>query len=128
MMGKSIIEIKRLNQDFSVCKVIDYSLVNLNAEYSFIGKTDEEKSLVCLTSDVPPNIIERDDGWKDFRIQGILDFSLIGILSKIAEILAKNSISIFAISTYNTDYVLIKKENYQKALDILEYSGYEVVE
>lgn len=89
MMGKSIIEIKRLNQDFSVCKVIDYSLVNLNAEYSFIGKTDEEKSLVCLTSDVPPNVIERDDGWKGFRIQGILDFSLIGILSKIAEILAK---------------------------------------
>ena len=128
MMGKSIIEIKRLNQDFSVCKVIDYSLVNLNTEYSFIGKTDEEKSLVCLTSDVPPNVIERDDGWKGFRIQGILDFSLIGILSKIAEILAKNSISIFAISTYNTDYVLIKKENYQKALDILEYSGYEVVE
>ena len=128
MMGKSIIEIKRLNQDFSVCKVIDYSLVNLNAEYSFIGKTDEEKSLVCLTSDVPPNVIERDDGWKGFRIQGILDFSLIGILSKIAEILAKNSISIFAISTYNTDYVLIKKENYQKALAILEYSGYEVVE
>lgn len=105
MMGKSIIEIK-----------------------SFIGKTDEEKSLVCLTSDVPPNVIERDDGWKGFRIQGILDFSLIGILSKIAEILAKNSISIFAISTYNTDYVLIKKENYPKALDILEYSGYEVVE
>ena len=128
MMGKSIIEIKRLNQDFSVCKVIDYSLVNLNAEYSFIGKTDEEKSLVCLTSDVPPNVIERDDGWKGFRIQGILEFSLIGILSKIAEILAKNSISIFAISTYNTDYVFIKKENYQKALDILEYSGYEVVE
>ena len=128
MMGKSIIEIKRLNQDFSVCKVIDYSLVNLNAEYSFIGKTDEEKSLVCLTSDVSPNVIERDDGWKGFRIQGILDFSLIGILSKIAELLAKNSISIFAISTYNTDYVLIKKENYEKALDILEYSGYEVVE
>ena len=128
MMGKSIIEIKRLNQDFSVCKVIDYSLVNLNAEYSFIGKTDEEKSLVCITSDVPANVIERDDGWKGFRIQGILDFSLIGILSKIAEILAKNSISIFAISTYNTDYVLVKKENYQKALDILKHLGYEIVE
>ena len=124
----NLMEIKKLNQDFSVCKVMDYSLVNLNAEYSFIGKTDEEKSLVCVTSDVPPNVIERDDGWKGFRIQGILDFSLIGILSKIAEILAKNSISIFVISTYNTDYVLIKKENYQKALDILEHSGYEIVE
>ena len=121
-------EIKKIHQDFSVCKVMDYSLVNVNAEYSFIGKTDEETSLVCVTSDVPPNVIQRDDEWKGFRVQGILDFSLIGILSKIAEILAKNSISIFVISTYNTDYVLIKKENYQKALDILEHSGYEVVE
>lgn len=121
-------EIKKIKQDFSVCKVKDYSLVNLNAEYSFVGKTDEEKSLVCITSDVPPNVIQRDDGWKGFRIQGILDFSLIGILSKIAALLAKNSISIFAISTYNTDYVLIKKENYQKALDILKHSGYEIVE
>ena len=87
-------EIKKIHQDFSVCKVMDYSLVNIDAEYSFIGKTDEEKSLVCITSDVPPNVIQRDDGWKGFRIQGILDFSLIGILSKIAKILAENSISI----------------------------------
>ena len=121
-------EIKKIHQDFSVCKVMDYSLVNIDAEYSFIGKTDEEKSLVCITSDVPPNVIQRDDGWKGFCIQRILDFSLIGILSKIAKILAENSISIFAISTYNTDYVLIKKENYQKALDILKDSGYEIVE
>lgn len=121
-------EIKKLKQDFSICKMMDYSLVNLNAEYSFIGKTDEEKSLVCITTDVPPNVIQRDDGWKGFRIQGILDFSLIGILSKIAEILAKNSISIFAISTYNTDYVLIKKENYQKALDILNHAGFKIVD
>ena len=123
-----MMEIKNINHDFSVCKVADYSLVNLNAEYCFIGKTDEEKSLVCITGDVPANVTQRDDGWKGFRIQGILDFSLIGILSKIAEILAQNSISIFAISTYNTDYVLIKKENYQKALDILKHSGYKIVE
>ena len=61
-----------------------------------------------------------DDGWKAFSIQGVLDFSLIGILAKIATVLADNGISIFAVSTYNTDYVLIKKENYQKALDILQ--------
>lgn len=91
---------------------MDYSLVNINAEYSFIGKTDEEKSLVCISDNVPPNVIERDDGWKSVHIQGILDVSLIGILSKIAEILAKNSISIFTISTYNGVYILLKKENY----------------
>ena len=77
----SIMEIKIIKQDFSVCKVKDYSFVNFNTEYCFIGKTDEEKSLVCITSDVPSNVTHRDDGWKGFRLQGILDFSLIGILS-----------------------------------------------
>ena len=122
-------ELKKLDQDFSVCKVKDYSLVDLGAEYCFIGRTDEEDSRVCATSDVPSNVVERDDGWKGFRIQGgVLDFSLIGILTGIAEILAENGISIFAISTYNTDYVLMKKESYQKALDILGRTGYEIVE
>ena len=75
-----------------------------SAEFCFTGKTDEEYSLVCATGYVPANVIRRDDGWKGFRIQGILDFSLVGILSKIAALLAENSIPIFAISTYNTDY------------------------
>lgn len=119
-------EIKRIEQDFTVCQVKDYSLVNLDSEYSFIEKTDEEKSLVCITSEVPENTIQRDDGWKAFRIQGVLDFSLIGILAKIATILADNGISIFAVSTYNTDYVLIKKENYQKALEVLQTTGYKI--
>lgn len=121
-------EIKKIYHDFSVCQVEDYSLVNLDSEYSFIGKTDEEKSLVCITSEVPANVIRQDDGWKAFRIQGILDFSLIGILAKIATVLADNGISIFAVSTYNTDYVLIKKENYQKALDVLNALGYRIID
>ena len=75
-------ELKKLDQDFSVCKVKDYSLVDLGAECCFIGKADEEGSLVCATSDVPSNVVERDDGWKGFRIQGVLDFSLIGILTR----------------------------------------------
>ena len=125
-MGGIIVKIKKIPQDFSVCQVEDYALVNLDSEYCFIGKTDEEKSLVCITDEVPANVIQRDDGWKAFCIQGVLDFSLIGILSKIAEILADNNISIFAVSTYNTDYVLVKEENYQKGLEILETAGYEI--
>jgi len=122
------VELKKIKSDFSVCKVEDYSLVNLDSEFCFIGKTDEEKSLVCRTEDVPANTIERDDGWKAFRIQGILDFSLIGILSNISKILADNKIGIFAVSTYNTDYVLTKAENFQKAIDVLEKDGYQIVE
>ena len=126
--GGIIVEIKKIHQNFSVCQVKDYSLVNLDSEYCFIEKTDEENSLVCITSEIPSNVIQRDDGWKAFRIQGILDFSLIGILSKIASILADNNISIFAVSTYNTDYVLIKEENYQKGLKLLQSSGYQIID
>ena len=121
-------KIRKIHQEFSVCQVEDYSLVNLDSKYCFLGKTDKEKSLVCVTSDVPSNTIQRDDDWKAFYIQGILDFSLIGVLSKIITILANNGISIFAISTYNTDYVLIKKENYQRALNILKSSEYEIID
>ena len=123
-----MMEIKKIDHNFSVCQVEDYSLVNLNSAYSFIGKTDEEKSLVCITDEVPANVIQQDDGWKAFRIQGVLNFSLIGILAKIAAALADNGISIFAVSTYNTDYVLMKKENYQKALDVLKALGYMIID
>ena len=104
----------------------------LKGKYSgrilFTGKTDEENSLVCLTADVPDNTLERDDGWRAFRIQGVLDFSLVGILSEITGILAEDKIGIFAISTFNTDYILTKKENYQKALDLLDAEGYKILE
>lgn len=121
-------QIKKIYHDFSICQVEDYSLVNLDSEYSFIAKTEEERSLVCITKEVPSNVIRRDDGWKAFCVQGVLDFSLIGILSKISTILAERGISIFAVSTYNTDYILIKDTNYEKALEVLKFSGYEIVE
>lgn len=57
----------------------------------------------------------------------MLDFSLIGILSEISTILAKNGIGIFVVSTYNTDYILVKKENFDRALVLLEAEGYMVV-
>ncbi|MCI8633076.1 MAG: ACT domain-containing protein [Lachnospiraceae bacterium] len=121
-------QIRKIAYDFSVCKVTDYSLVDWNAEYCFMSKTKEENSLVCITDNEPPNVTQREEGWKAFRVEGILDFTLIGILSKISGILAEHHISIFAISTFNTDYVLIKRENYQRALDILEAAGYEIIE
>lgn len=120
-------EIKRLDYVFSVCKVSDYSRVDLNSEFCFIGKTDEENSLVCIANSVPDNVTERDDGWRAFRIQGILDFSLIGILSKIAVLMAENGIGIFTVSTYNTDYVFTKEDQFEKAIEILLAAGYMVV-
>lgn len=106
----SELEIKVIDQDFSICKPENLSQIKFEDDYIFIGKTDEELSLVCSTESVPDNTLSRDDGWKAFRIQGVLDFSLIGILSRITTLLADNKIGVFAISTYNTDYILTKKK------------------
>ena len=111
-------ELKRIDHKLTVCKVTEISNINLNTDFYFIGKTDEELSLVCKTEDTPQNTVERDDGWRGFRIQGVLDFSLIGILSKLSSILAEHQIGIFAVSTYNTDYILVKEENYDRALTV----------
>ncbi len=119
-------ELKKIPYDLTVCKVADTAAIDLSGEFYFIGKTDEELSLVVPTDAVPAETTERDDGWRAFRIQGVLDFSLIGILSKISGLLADAGIGIFAVSTFNTDYILVKKENFEKALGVLADAGYQI--
>ena len=122
--NEDMIILEPLTPRFSVCKVIDYSGIDLKQPFCFTGATDEENSLVCPETLVPENTTERDDGWKGLRIVGTLEFSMIGILARISKILASNGIGIFAISTYNTDYIFTKEENFEKALTALSESGY----
>ena len=116
--------LKKLDIPLSICKIDDLSKIDFSHEFFFLSRTDEEISLVCETAAVPENTIEREDNWLAFRIQGVLDFSLTGILSNIAGILAKENIGIFAVSTYNTDYILTKAHNMDRALQILQNAGY----
>ena len=120
-------ELKRLGYDLTVCKVASREDIDLDKDFYFIGKTDEEVSLVCKTEDTPKNTLECDHGWKGFRIQGILEFSMIGVLSKISGILAEKEISIFVVSTYNTDYILVKDSDCEKSVSFLEAAGYKIV-
>ncbi|MGN0708914.1 MAG: ACT domain-containing protein [Anaerovoracaceae bacterium] len=120
-------QIKKIDLDLTVCKVASEKDLDLDQDFYFIGKTDEEISLVCETAKTPGNTVEREDGWKAFRIQGVLDFSLIGILSKISGLLAENHIGIFAVSTYNTDYILVNRDSFDKAMTVLSENGYEVI-
>ena len=83
---------------------------------------------MCLTEAVPRNVTDRDDGWRAMRIQGVLDFSLVGILSGISAVLAAKRIGIFAILTFNTDYVLVREAGYEAALAALAASGHQVVD
>ena len=120
-------KLKALPYALTVCRLADASEIDLKKDFYFLARTDEELSLVCRTEDTPVNTAARDDGWRAFRIEGVLDFSLIGILSKISSILAENRIGIFAVSTYNTDYILVKEEHFNRALQVLAEAGYTIV-
>ena len=120
-------ELRVLPMPFSVCQVKDFSAVDWHTPFCFTACTDEECSLVCPTAAVPQETLKREDGWRAFRIEGVLDFSLIGILARISGILAERSIGIFVVSTYNTDYVLVKEQQLEKALEVLRKNGYTIL-
>ena len=117
--------LKTLPYDLTVCKLPSAAGIDLSADFFFLGKTDEEISLVCRTKQTPAGTEAREDGWRAFRIEGVLDFSLTGILSRLSAVLAENGIGIFAVSTYNTDYILVKAESLGKAMNVLREAGYE---
>ena len=120
--------IEFLSHSWSVCVVADLSELPLSDPFFFVGKTDEEISLVCPTDSVPLRTLRREDGWSAMRIRGVLDFSLIGVLAKLTALLAEQKISVFVLSTYNTDYVLVKEENKEHAKELFVADGYCVEE
>lgn len=120
--------LKVLPYDLTVCKTESVSDIDFSSDFFFAGKTDEEISLVCKTEDAPEKTTEREDGWRCFRIEGQLDFSLTGILSRISAVLADAGIGIFAVSTYNTDYVLVKARDLDRSVSSLKEAGYVFAE
>jgi hypothetical protein len=125
---ETLMTLKVLNDIFAVCKLSASTKIPFESPYIFWAKTDEEISLVCPESVRPSECTEYESGWKAFRIEGVLDFSLIGIIAKISTILAENRVGIFVVSTFNTDYVLIKSEQFAVAMDALKGAGYKVAE
>jgi uncharacterized protein len=111
-----------------------YSILKLSAreavpawatqgQFFSVSKTREELSIVCETSLVPEHIETRSDEWKCLKVEGLLDFAQTGILSSIAGPLARAKISIFAVSTFNTDYILVKSDTLALAKEALMKSG-----
>lgn len=122
-------KLKILDSTFSVVKVPPAETIPLwalNSNVFSITRTDEELSIVCPSECLPINeqIKEVENDWKCIKVEGILDFSLTGILSSLANPLAENRISIFAISTFNTDYLLVKSHSIDKARVVLENEGH----
>ena len=120
-------EIQKLEYDFTVCKIDSVERADFTRDFVFLSKTDEEISLVCESSSVPSNAIASEAGWKALKISGILDFGMVGVIAKIANILAQAGISVFVVSTYNTDYIFIKATNLDKGAQALIKNGYTIL-
>lgn len=119
-------KIQFFDDDFTLCKIGSLAHCNPTSDLFFLAKTPEEISLACPTPDVPKNATHREDGWRAFRVVGVLDFGLIGILAGISRALADVGASIVALSTFDTDYVLVKADKVETAKQALQKIGYEV--
>ncbi|MNL03356.1 hypothetical protein D3C87_1238910 [compost metagenome] len=120
-----------MSEELSVIKLqAQAAIPNWAFQGSFfsITRTADELSVVCESRLVPSDIHLKEKNWKCLKVQGPLDFSLTGILSSIANPLAAAKISIFAISTFDTDYVMVKNDNLKKAKLALQQAGFEIEE
>ena len=90
-----------------------------------VTRTPDEISVVCSQENVPENL-PCEKNWRALKVEGPLDFSLVGILADISAVLAGEEISIFAVSTYDTDYILLKSKDVQRALQALAAGGYGI--
>lgn len=113
-----------LDGTFCVCKVQSMSDIPWEETDVFAARTAAECSLVCRESVAPDHCLEKEPGWRCFRIEGPLDFSLVGILAGISGILARARIPLFAVSTFDTDYILVRSEFFAEAKAVLEENGY----
>ena len=118
-------KLKALEGEFTVCQVEDFSQVDWQSP-CFTARTDREWSLLCRTDKTPSNTTAREDGWRGMRVEGTLEFSLVGILSGLSGALARAGVSLFAVSTYDTDYLFVKKEQWPAAISALTAEGYTV--
>jgi len=127
-MASKIITMKLLEEKYGVCRLDGTESIPewpQNSNFFSITRTEDELSIVCSQDSIPDDIkCEKD--WRMLKVQGPLDFSLIGILASISRVLAQKGISIFAVSTYDTDYILVKNKDIDNVIESLVNEGYEV--
>jgi len=119
-------KVKKIEGMYSIYQVKDIKEVNFTSSYVFVSKTKEEVSVVSLSSHMPKTSCKYDDNYVLFMIDELLDFSLVGVLDKISSLLANIEVSIFVVSTYNTDYFLVKNDRYKEVINELVINGYEL--
>ncbi|HEU4559440.1 MAG TPA: ACT domain-containing protein [Longimicrobium sp.] len=117
-----------LADTFAVCRLDGGAVVPewaWTGEVACVTRTRDELSIVCK-ADLVPEEVRRESGWRCLKVKGPLDFSLTGVFARIAQPLADAGISLFAVMTYDTDYVMVKQERLRDAADALMAAGHVV--
>ena len=113
-----------LTDNYTILQVSEFESIPpliFKSEFYSVTKTEDEISIVTNCAD-NFNGLKSDGGWKGFKVDGILDFSLVGIINEITRPLNDHKISVFVISTYNTDYLFVKNESFLHAIEIFKMS------
>jgi hypothetical protein len=129
-MREGPLKLKVLPDVYAVCRLDKDAPVPdwaTHGPFSSITRTTGELSVICPDAGFP-GAVKRESGWKVLMVEGPLDFSLTGVLASLTGPLAREGISVFALSTYDTDYFLVKKEKLQKVIQVLGAEGYDVEE
>jgi hypothetical protein len=118
-----------LPQKFAVCRLVAESSVPQWASRSSmfsITRTTDELSIVCESKYVPSSV-KAEKGWRCFKLQGPFPFQMTGVLASVLQPVAEAGVSIFAISTYDTDYVMVKEKVLAKGVKVLRAAGHTVL-
>lgn len=127
-MGMKIVNLELLPDFYAVSQLSPTAPIPEWADgegFVSVGRTTEELSVVCLEARVPPDV-KTDGGWRCFKFRGPFAFDQTGVLSSVLNPLAEANVGIFAVSTFNTDYLLVKKEKLETTLQALKAAGHNL--
>jgi hypothetical protein len=117
-----------LPHSFAVCRLAPHTPLPdwaIAADFFSITRTTDELSIVCRASQAPQHI-QSERGWRCLKVHGPLDFSMTGAMASLAAPLAGAAISIFVFATYDTDYLMVKEQNLERAIHILSAAGHTI--
>lgn len=121
-------KLRLLPGEFTVARYAPDANLNplFTREFCCITRTRNEVTVVCESDLLPAGVQKKEEGWVCLEVEGILDFSLTGILNQITGPLADAEVSLFAVSSYDTDYVLVKRGFLEKAKNALLKAGIKI--
>jgi len=122
-------EIKILPDSYTILRFDPESSIPdfaLNSPFYSVTKTGDELSVVCREQELVKGNYRSSTCWKILELEGPLDFSIVGLISDLTGVLKKSGVATFVISSYDTDFILIKKNMLERATEGLKAAGYKV--